>query len=96
MGNDQLAWHRPKCEERQHCCQVSPHSNVDGKEDEDDVENDDDVVDEDDYENEDVEEDVLDDHEQDLCVSIPLSRVVKIFLFTFTFHSRFKLSDCKV
>ena len=64
--------------------------------DDDDVENDDDVVDEDGCENEDVEEDVLDDHEQDLCVSIPLSRVVKIFLFTFTFHSRFKLSDCKV
>lgn len=64
--------------------------------DDDDVENDDDVVDEDDCEDEDVEEDVLDDHEQDLCVSIPLSRVVKIFLFTFTFHSRFKLSDCKV
>ena len=49
-----------------------------------------------DVEDEDVEEDVLDDHEQDLCVSIPLSKVVKIFLFTFTFHSRFKLSDCKV
>ena len=64
--------------------------------DDDDVENDDDVVDEDDYENDDDEEDVLDVHEQDLCVSIPLSRVVKIFLFTFTFHSRFKLSDCKV
>lgn len=62
----------------------------------DDVENDNDVVDEDESENEDVEEDVLDYHEQDLCVSIPLSRVVKIFLFTFTFHSRFKLSDCKV
>ena len=29
-----------------------------------------------------------------LCVSIPLSRVVRIFLFTFTFHSLFKLSDC--
>ena len=69
--------------------------------DDDDVENDDDVVDEDDVgdedvEDEDVEEDVLDDHAEDLCVSIPLSRVVKIFLFTFTFHSRFKLSDCKV
>ena len=51
-----------------------------GQDDDDDV-----VVDDDD-----------DDVQDDLCVSIPLSRVVKIFLFTFTFHSRFKLSDCKV
>ena len=39
--------------------------------DDDDVEDDDDVVDEDDCE---------DDHEQDLCVSIPLSRLVKMMM----------------
>ena len=52
--------------------------------DDDDVEEDDDVVDEDDVEDDDNvvdEDDCEDDHEQDLCVSIPLSRLVKIFLF---------------
>ena len=40
--------------------------------DDDDVEDDDDVVDEGDCE---------DDHEQDLCVSIPLSRLVKMMIY---------------
>ena len=48
---DQLAWHRPTCNEHQHCCQVSPHSNVDnncddivGDDDDDDGDDDDDDV----------------------------------------------------